>query len=87
MTKSIHEMLLGYLLPPNDQLRGADGVVNQLEKIITAIRNRESQSKAAYTLVIQNPGGETVQPLGGPCLNYVAVQIEPGQSTQTMILG
>jgi hypothetical protein len=67
--------------------KGTDGVVNQLDNIITAIRNRESHSKAAYTVVIQNPGGETVRPLGGPCLNYVAVQIEPEQSTQMMILG
>lgn len=52
-------------------------VVNQLENIINAFRDRKSISKAAYTLVIQYPGGETVRPLGGPCLNYLAVQAEP----------
>lgn len=52
-------------------------VVNQLGKIINAFRDREKISKAAYTLVIQYPGGETVRPLGGPCLNYLAVQAEP----------
>ena len=66
---------------------GADGPVNQLENIILAIRNRENLSKAAYTLVIQNPGGETVRPLGGPCLNYIAVQAEPDQADQPMTLG
>lgn len=61
-----------YYMTPN-------GVVNQLGKIINAIRDRENLSKAAYTMIIQKPGGETVRPLGGPCLNYVAVQAEPGQ--------
>lgn len=55
-------------------------VVNQLGNIIEAIRTRQNVSKAAYTVVIQNPGGETVKPLGGPCLNYLAFQIEPGSS-------
>jgi len=54
------------------------GVVNQLGNIIEAIRTRQKVSKAAYTVVIQNPGAETVRPRGGPCLNSFAVQIEPG---------
>lgn len=52
-------------------------VVNQLGKIINALRDRKNISKAAYTIVIQYPGGETVRPQGGPCLNYLAVQAEP----------
>lgn len=52
--------------------------VNQLENIISAINDRSSTSRAAYTIVIQRPGGETVRPLGGPCLNYIAVQIKKG---------
>jgi hypothetical protein len=32
-------------------------------------------------------GGETVRPLGGPCLNYIAVQAEPSQANQPMTLG
>jgi len=59
--------------------KGGD-VVNQLGNIIEAIRTRENVSRAAYTVVIQNPGGETVRPLGGPCLNYLAFQIKPGRS-------
>jgi hypothetical protein len=55
---------------------GANGTVNQLQRIITAIRDREYLSKAAYTVLIQKPGGETVRPLGGPCLNYIGVQTE-----------
>ena len=53
-----------------------DSVVNQLENIIQAIRSRENINKAAFTIVIQKPGGETVRPLGGPCLNYMAVQLD-----------
>jgi hypothetical protein len=66
---------------------GANGTVNQLDNIISAIRARKNLSKAAYTVVIQNPGGETVRPLGGPCLNYIAVQAEPKQAGQFMTLG
>ena len=66
---------------------GPDGTVNQLNNIIAAIRDRENLSKAAYTIVIQEPGGETVRPLGGPCLNYIAVQAEPGQAGQPLTLG
>ena len=52
------------------------GVQNQLKNIIEAINGRPNIYKAAYTVVIQNPGGETIRPLGGPCLNYLAVQME-----------
>ena len=54
----------------------AGDVVNQLGNIIEAIQTRGSVSRAAYTVIIQTPGGETVRPLGGPCLNYLAFQIE-----------
>ncbi len=67
--------------------KGGDETVNQLDRVITAIRDRDNLSKAAYTVVIQNPGGETVRPLGGPCLNYIAVQAEPGQAGQRLTLG
>ncbi len=61
--------------------------VNQLDNIISAIRKRESVSSAAYTLIIQNAGGETVRTMGGPCLNYIAVQAEPIHTVQRMTLG
>lgn len=67
--------------------KGPNGVVNQLANIIGAMRQRENISRAAYTLVIQKPGGETVKPLGGPCLNYVAVQADPSESGQPVALG
>lgn len=56
------------------------GTVNQLANIINALKDRKATSKAAYTIVIQQPGWETVRLLGGPCLNYVAVQLEAGSS-------
>ncbi len=66
---------------------GAKGTVNQLNNIISAIQNRQNLSKAAYTILIQNPGGETIRPLGGPCLNYIAIQAEPQQADQPMTIG
>ncbi len=58
--------------------RKDDNIINQLGNIIDAIQTRQNISRAAYTIIIQKPGGETTRPLGGPCLNYIAVQIEPG---------
>ena len=66
---------------------GVDGTVNQLGNIITAIRSRKILSKAAYTIIIPNPGGETIRPRGGPCLNFIAVQAEPGQEGHPLTLG
>ena len=68
------------------QYEGRDGPVNQLDNIISAIRGRANLSKAAYTVVIQHPGGETIRPLGGPCLNYLAIQAEPGDRRQIGLL-
>jgi hypothetical protein len=53
------------------------GAVNQLHLIIEAINRRRRVWKAAYTVVIQEPGEETTRPRGAPCLNYIAVQMEP----------
>jgi len=66
---------------------GSNGTVNQLDNIIRAIKNRRNLLKAAYTVVIQTPGVETVRPLGGPCLNYIAIQAEPGSLGQPPTLG
>jgi hypothetical protein len=52
------------------------GTVNQLENIIQAINARSNIHKSAYTILIQKPGEETIRPRGGPCLNYIAIQIE-----------
>ena len=61
-------------------------IVNQLGNIIEAIRARQNVSRAAYSVVIQNPGGEMMRPRGGPCLNYIAVQIEKGNSMELGLL-
>ncbi|MBI5384665.1 MAG: hypothetical protein HZA90_08235 [Verrucomicrobia bacterium] len=64
------------------QYDGGGKPVNQLENIIKALNTRANVNKAALTIVIQRPGGETIRPLGGPCLNYLAVQAErDGQTT------
>ena len=59
---------------------------NQLKNIIHAIETRANISTAAYTIIIQKPGGETIRPLGGPCLNYIAVQLEPENPIQLGLL-
>jgi thymidylate synthase len=64
----------------------AGRIENQLENIIRAIETRTYTSTAAYTIVIQKPGGETIRPRGGPCLNYIAVQLERGHSIQLGLL-
>lgn len=60
--------------------------MNQLENIINALTMRANVSKAALTIVIQRPGGETTRPLGGPCLNYLAVQAERNTDTTLGLL-
>lgn len=55
---------------------GGTAVVNQLERIINAINTRQSVHGAAYTVVLQKPGPDTTRKMGGPCLNYIAVQME-----------
>lgn len=50
------------------------GPVNQLDLIINAIRSRRNRCRAAYTILIPQPGGETARKMGAPCLNYLAVQ-------------
>jgi hypothetical protein len=49
---------------------------NQIDNIINAIKGRTKVYKAAYTIIIQKPGRETIRPRGGPCLNYIAVQMD-----------
>ncbi len=63
------------------------GTVNQLDNIIKAIGTRNNICKAAYTIVIQKPGGESILARGGPCLNYIAVQAEPGQEGRPLTVG
>jgi thymidylate synthase len=50
--------------------------INQLDRIIKAINQRNTKSRAAYTIIIEKPGGETIRPLGAPCLNYLAIQYD-----------
>ncbi|MFC1730086.1 hypothetical protein ACFL6I_07085 [candidate division KSB1 bacterium] len=49
--------------------------VNQLDKVISALKNWEKSHKAAYTIVIPKPGTDTARPRGGPCLNYIVPQL------------
>ncbi|MHB1456749.1 MAG: thymidylate synthase family protein [Armatimonadota bacterium] len=49
---------------------------NQLQNIINAIQSRSMTHSSAYTIVIPQPGGETTRPRGGPCLHYLAIQLD-----------
>jgi len=60
--------------------------INQLERIIKALKSRSSVYKAAYTIMIQHAGSENTRPLGGPCLNYIALQLAPGTPNHLGIL-
>jgi len=48
--------------------------INQLGTIIDAINARKNAHRAAYSMIIQRPGSENTRPIGGPCLNYLALQ-------------
>jgi thymidylate synthase len=52
-------------------------VVNQLHRVIIALRDWDKLHRAAYTIVIPKPGADTARPRGGPCLNYIAPQVNP----------
>jgi thymidylate synthase len=60
--------------------------VNQLEGIIGSVLRFDRTHRTAYTVVIQQPGSETRRPRGGPCLNYLALQLEGHQGKRTMNL-
>jgi len=53
-------------------------IVNQLDRVISAIRDWRSPRQAAYAIVIPQPGPDTARPEGSPCLNYIAPQVTIG---------
>ncbi len=55
---------------------GNTTVVNQLGEIIHMLQNRAKTYKAAYTILVQIPGLDGRRIMGGPCLNYVALQLD-----------
>ena len=58
----------------------SSSAVNQLDNIVNAINARRYVHKASYSIIIQYPGNETIRTLGGPCLNYIAVQMHPAEN-------
>lgn len=52
--------------------------VNQLKNILEAVRSDAKTHTCAFSMIIQKPGGEMMRRRGGPCLNYIAVQMEHG---------
>lgn len=51
--------------------------INQIELIVSKLIRRKRIYKAAYTILICSPERNFGQPVGAPCLNYVALQMEP----------
>lgn len=62
------------------------GVTNQLGNIIDSINSQKKTFKSAYTMIIPKPGGKKIQLIGSPCLNYLALQLLPGEPTQIGLL-
>jgi len=62
---------------PSFDSRGNRQVVNQLGSIVSMLNNRTNVLRAAYTMLIQIPSQDRNRVRGGPCLNYVALQLEP----------
>ncbi len=60
--------------PASDEY-GNTTFVNQLGEIIHMLKDRARTYKAAYTILIQIPGMDGRRIMGGPCLNYVALQL------------
>ena len=63
-----------------------NGPVNQLDNIINAINTRKKKYRAAYTIIIEKTGLETIRPLGAPCLNYIAVQVSATESISLLCI-
>jgi len=61
-------------------------IVNQLDKVISAIRDWDCLHRAAYTIIIPKPGSDTARPRGGPCLNYIAPQVNSSVGSASVSL-
>ena len=60
--------------PVSDEY-GNTTFVNQLGEIIHMLQDRTRTYKAAYTISLQIPGTDGRRIMGGPCLNYIALQL------------
>jgi hypothetical protein len=65
---------------------GGDGPVNQLESAITSVLSSEDTYRACCTFLIPRPGPETRRHRGAPCLNYLALQLEPAEQRVASLL-
>ncbi len=55
---------------------GGVTTINQLGEIVTMLQQRANTWKASYTITIQIPGVDGRRPRGGPCLSYIALQLQ-----------
>lgn len=60
-------------------------IVNQLGDIISMLQKRTRLYKAAYTISIQIPGVDGRTIMGGPCLNYIALQLQSHTRTLSLL--
>lgn len=63
---------------------GRNGIENQLQSVIDAINRRSYIYKASYTIIIQEAGHESIRPRGGPCLNYISLQLQVEESKNVL---
>lgn len=50
--------------------------INQLDRIINLINQRNTVYKTAYTIQITNPISHINYPMAGPCLRYILLQLQ-----------
>lgn len=59
-----------------DVKKKRDGYFNQLKEIISMLKRRDKVYKTPYFILISNPVYDLRRPIGGPCLNYIALQLD-----------
>lgn len=71
---------------PSVSVDGNTVIVNQLGDIIAAINRNSGIPRAAYTLNMMIPGRESLKLRGAPCLNSIAIRLEPAGGSRTINL-
>lgn len=87
--KKIHQIVRGkwgsYFDQMVDWRETGGNSRNQLNDIINMINGRDRIYKAAYTIQITNPIMHLGYAMGGPCLRYIVLQLEPENRTMSLL--
>lgn len=60
-------------------------VYNQLKEVISMLRRRRRVYKSRYLISIFNPIEDLRRTIGGPCLNFIALQLEKVENDEGII--